>query len=106
MGEHRVRYVFTCASALEEEVVSLDAFECSGIADVAGTKNVGGHGVSNLTEAIIRSCNPAFIKIGQLLGVEKFSKYFEAFALLKRREKNLPGRGRFAVCQGIGYGNS
>ena len=31
--------MFTCASALEEEVVSLDStFECSGIADVAGTK--------------------------------------------------------------------
>ena len=46
--------MFTCASALEEEVVSLDStFECSGIADVAGTKircwNVGGHGVSNLS---------------------------------------------------------
>lgn len=86
----------TCASALEEEVVSLDStFECSGIADVAGTKircwNVGGHGVSNLTEAMIRSCNPAFIKIGQLLGVEKFSKYFEAFGFTEKTGIDLPG---------------
>ena len=88
--------MFTCASALEEEVVSLDnTFECSGIADVAGTKircwNVGGHGVSNLTEAMIRSCNPAFIKIGQLLGVEKFSKYFEAFGFTEKTGIDLPG---------------
>ena len=88
--------MFTCASALEEEVVSLDStFECSGIADVAGTKircwNVGGHGVSNLTEATIRSCNPAFIKIGQLLGVEKFSKYFEAFGFTEKTGIDLPG---------------
>ncbi len=86
----------TCTSALEEEVVSLDStFECSGIADVAGTKircwNVGGHGVSNLTEAMIRSCNPAFIKIGQLLGVEKFSKYFEAFGFTEKTGIDLPG---------------
>lgn len=88
--------MFTCASALEEEVVSLDStFECTGIADVAGTKircwNVGGHGVSNLTEAMIRSCNPAFIKIGQLLGVEKFSKYFEAFGFTEKTGIDLPG---------------
>lgn len=88
--------MFTCASALEEEVVSLDStFECLGIADVAGTKircwNVGGHGVSNLTEAMIRSCNPAFIKIGQLLGVEKFSKYFEAFGFTEKTGIDLPG---------------
>lgn len=88
--------MFTCASALEEEVVSLDStFECSGIADVAGTKircwNIGGHGVSNLTEAMIRSCNPAFIKIGQLLGVEKFSKYFEAFGFTEKTGIDLPG---------------
>lgn len=88
--------MFTCASALEEEVVSLDStFECSGIADVAGTKircwNIGGHGVSNLTEAMLRSCNPAFIKIGQLLGVEKFSKYFEAFGFTEKTGIDLPG---------------
>lgn len=88
--------MFTCASALEEEVVSLDStFECSGIADVAGTKircwNIGGHGVSTLTEAMIRSCNPAFIKIGQLLGVEKFSRYFEAFGFTEKTGIDLPG---------------
>lgn len=88
--------MFTCASALEEEAVSLDStFECSGIADVAGTKircwNIGGHGVSTLTEAMIRSCNPAFIKIGQLLGVEKFSRYFEAFGFTEKTGIDLPG---------------
>ena len=88
--------IITCASALEEEVVSLDStFMCSGVADVAGTKikcwNLGGHGTSTLTEAMIRSCNPAFIAIGQLLGEDKFSQYFEAFGFTEKTGIDLPG---------------
>lgn len=86
----------TCAAALEEKVVSLDStFECTGIADVAGTKircwSSGGHGVSTLTQAMERSCNPAFIKIGQLLGADKFSKYFAAFGFTEKTGIDLPG---------------
>ncbi len=88
--------IFTCAAALEEEVVSLNStFMCTGIADVAGTKircwSSGGHGTSTLTEAMIRSCNPAFIQIGQLLGQDKFTKYFEAFGFTEKTGIDLPG---------------
>lgn len=91
--------MFTCAAALEEEVVSLDStFTCMGVADVAGTKircwNSGGHGTSTLTEAMIRSCNPAFIAIGQLLGEDKFSKYFEAFGFTEKTGIDLPGEAQ------------
>lgn len=91
--------IFTCAAALEEEVVGLDSsFTCSGVADVAGTHikcwSAGGHGTSNLTEAMIRSCNPAFIQIGQLLGEDKFSKYFEAFGFTEKTGIDLPGEAQ------------
>lgn len=91
--------VVTCASALEEQVVSLDStFNCTGVADVAGTKmkcwSSAGHGTSNLTEAMIRSCNPAFIAIGQLLGAEKFSSYFEAFGFTEPTGIDLPGEAQ------------
>ncbi len=91
--------IFTCAAALEEEVVGLGStFTCSGVADVAGTHikcwSAGGHGTSNLTEAMIRSCNPAFIQIGQLLGQDKFTKYFEAFGFTEKTGIDLPGEAQ------------
>lgn len=87
--------VITCASALEEEVVGLDStFFCGGSVDVAGTHincwSMGGHGEMNLVQAITASCNPAFIAIGQLLGVDKFYNYFEAFGFTERTGIDLP----------------
>lgn len=88
--------VITCASALEEEVVNLNStFECYGAVTVADTVihcwSTAGHGLSNLTEAITRSCNPAFIAIGQALGAKKFSDYFEAFGFTEKTGIDLPG---------------
>lgn len=88
--------VITCSAALEEEAVSLDSsFTCTGVADVSGTKikcwNAGGHGTLSLTEAMIKSCNPAFIAVGQLLGVDKFCKYFQAFGFTEKTGIDLPG---------------
>ncbi|MCH5324531.1 MAG: PASTA domain-containing protein [Eubacterium sp.] len=88
--------MITCSAALEEEAVSLgDTFYCSGVADVEGTKircwSAAGHGTSTLTEAVIRSCNPAFIAIGQRLGVENFTKYFQAYGFTELTGIDLPG---------------
>lgn len=88
--------IFTCAAALEEEKVELGStFLCTGVAEVAGTHikcwSSAGHGTSNLTEAMIHSCNPAFIKIGQLLGEEQFTRYFEAFGFTEKTGIDLPG---------------
>ena len=62
----------TCASALEEEVVSLNStFHCAAYEMVAGTKikcwSSYGHGTLTLQQAVTKSCNPSFIQIGQLL---------------------------------------
>lgn len=89
----------TCASALEEEVVSLNSsFSCYGVAEVAGTKihcwSSAGHGTLDLQNAVTKSCNPSFIAIGQALGAEKFCDYFEAFGFTEPTGIDLPGESR------------
>lgn len=86
----------TCAAALEEEVVSdSSTFSCYGYAEVSGVKikcHVDyGHGDLDLQNAITKSCNPSFIAIGQLLGIERFTKYFEAFGFTEPTGIDLPG---------------
>ncbi|MCL1822797.1 MAG: penicillin-binding transpeptidase domain-containing protein [Oscillospiraceae bacterium] len=89
--------VITCASALEEHVVGLNTgFYCPGHVIEGGEKincwSTGGHGqIANLTEAITKSCNPSFVSIGKLLGVERFSDYFDAFGFTKKTGIDLPG---------------
>ena len=86
------------AAALEEGVVSEnDTFYCSGSYKVAGyDKPIGcskrtGHGMQTLAQAVQNSCNPAFIQIGQRLGLEKFYNYFEAFGMTEQTGIDLPG---------------
>jgi len=88
-----------CAAALEEEVVSTHStFNCPGYAKVAGQRiNCHldyGHGELDLQNAVTKSCNPSFIAIGQLLGVERFSHYFEAFGFTVPTGIDLPGESR------------
>lgn len=89
----------TCASALDQEVVSRDStFSCLGGVYVSGVLihcwDHGGHGTVNLQQAITKSCNPSFVDIGSRLGAEKFSSYFEAFGFTKRTGVDLPGEAQ------------
>ncbi len=89
----------TCAMALEEELVNVNSsFECPGFWMVAGSKikchHTAGHGTLTLQEAITKSCNPAFMQIGALLGSEKFSRYFEAFGFTEPTGIDLPGEAQ------------
>lgn len=86
----------TAAIALEENLVTKQSgFFCSGHATVSGQNyhchKVGGHGSQTLMQAISNSCNPAFITIGQLIGVKTFSKYFKAFGFTEKTGIDLPG---------------
>ena len=86
----------TVSSCLEEECVSLSStFNCSGYIVVAGQRyrcvETKGHGKMNLTLAMMNSCNPAFITMGNRLGAQKFSSYFEAFGLTQKTGIDLPG---------------
>ena len=88
--------IITTAIALEENLIgNKNTFYCSGHTNVAGQPydchKAGGHGTQTLAEAISNSCNPAFITIGQLIGVDIFSKYFTAFGLTEKTGIDLPG---------------
>ena len=89
------------AAALEEGAVSeSDTFYCPGYYMVEGwpkpiscSKKAPGHGTQTLAEAVQNSCNPAFMQIGQRLGIEKFYEYFQAFGLTEPTNIDLNGEG-------------
>ncbi len=87
------------AAALEEGAVTeSDTFYCPGYQVVPGyekpincSRKAPGHKHQTLAEAVGNSCNPAFIQIGQRLGVDKFYDYFEAFGMTAKTGIDLPG---------------
>ena len=88
--------IFTASVALEENLVNANSsFTCNYTYSVSGNiyhcHKAGGHGTQQLRNTIANSCNPAFIMIGQLIGSNTFSKYFEAFGLTQRTGIDLPG---------------
>ncbi len=98
------------AAALEEGLVSTnDTFMCTGSYKVAGWNKAiscskkQGHGLQTLAEAVQNSCNPAFMQIGQRLGVDRFYDYFEAFGMTGATGIDLPGEG--SPKAGISYWN-
>ncbi len=88
--------IVTGAMALDESKVRMsDQFHCSGNITIAGTvyhcHKVTGHGSQSFQEAFMNSCNPAFIQIGQNVGIDTFQKYFSAFGLTQKTGIDLPG---------------
>lgn len=88
--------IITAAAGLEENIVSLSShFSCPGYIIVDNQKirchKTAGHGSQDFTQATMNSCNPAFITIGQNLGVANYYQYFTQFGLLNRTGIDLPG---------------
>ena len=88
--------IVTASIALEENLINESStFYCSGSTTVAGQHynchKLQGHGNQTLAQSVSNSCNPAFITIGQLIGVSTFSKYFKAFGLTEKTGIDLPG---------------
>ncbi len=88
----------TAAMALEEGLVNENStFYCNGHYTVADTtlgchiRDYGGHGTQNLRESIKNSCNPALMQIGELLGIDLFNQYYDAFGFSERTGIDLPG---------------
>ncbi len=87
--------VITGSSALEEKVISLeDTFTCNTKITVADTTfscwATYDHGPQNLAKAMLNSCNPAFVQMGQRLGTAGFSKYFKAYGFTELTGIDLP----------------
>ncbi len=89
----------TASAALEEGITDTDKsgeFCCTGGIEVAGTRikcwrYYRPHGSESLREALMNSCNPVFIGLGQRLGVNKYYSYLRKFGLLEKTGVNLPG---------------
>jgi len=88
--------MITSSMALEENLVnSRSTFSCGGSFNVMGSNihchKTNGHGTQSFHEAIWNSCNPAFIQIGQLIGIDKFCEYYQAFGFSEKTGIDLPG---------------
>lgn len=85
--------------AIEENSIdpSKDTFNCSGSIRVEGLATPIHchsripHGTQTFKQALVNSCNPAFITIGQKIGTEKFSNYFERYGYTQKTGVDLPG---------------
>ncbi|MDR0804808.1 MAG: hypothetical protein LBN42_03380, partial [Oscillospiraceae bacterium] len=84
------------AAALEKQAIGLNStFYCPGYEIVNGVKikcaNTSGHGSLSLPLALQKSCNPAFMQIGFLLGKDNFADIFKAFGFTEKTGIDLPG---------------
>ena len=94
--------LITSSAALEEGITDTDRageFNCSGSITVAGARikcwrYYRPHGSQSLRQALMNSCNPVFIGIGQKLGVHTYYSYLEKFGLLRRTGIDLPRRSK------------
>lgn len=91
--------IVTGAAAIEENLVNTSSsFNCGGNITIKGTKynchKIYGHGSQSLAKIFANSCNPAFIEIGQKLGVSKFVSYFRSFGLTELTGIDLPGEAK------------
>ena len=92
--------LITASAAIEEGIVTdIDKegeFTCAGGIEVAGVRikcwrYYRPHGAESLRLALMNSCNPVFIGLGQKMGVTKYYEYLEKFKLLQKTGIDLPG---------------
>lgn len=89
----------TTAAVLSEKLVDDNTrFECTGsIVPGEGIKAIGchvgapGHGTQTLAQALMNSCNPAYVQMGLMLGAENFYQYYTAFGFSEKTGIDLPG---------------
>lgn len=89
----------TASASLEEKVAEVDKqgeFCCTGGIEIAGVRMkcwryYRPHGSESLRQALMNSCNPVFIGLGQKLGVHTYYSYLEKFGFLRKTGIDLPG---------------
>ena len=91
--------LITSSAALEEGITDTDnegEFACTGGIEVAGVRikcwrYYRPHGSESLRQALMNSCNPVFIGLGQKMGVTTYYSYLNKFKLLNKTGIDLPG---------------
>ena len=89
----------TASVALQEGITDTDnpgEFNCSGSITIAGARikcwrYYRPHGSQSLRQALMNSCNPVFIGIGQKIGVHTYYSYLEKFGMLNKTGIDIPG---------------
>lgn len=93
--------IITAAATLEEKTIDTETWShyCSGVEVLKDGERdflihcherYKGHGVVSFQRALTDSCNPAFMELGKILGIERFHSYFEAFGFLEPTGIDLP----------------
>ncbi len=92
--------LITTSIAIEEGIITdidkAGEFTCTGGIDISGTyikcwRYYRPHGAESLRDALMNSCNPVFISLGQKVGVQKYYEYLEKFGLLSKTGIDLLG---------------
>ena len=90
--------IITLSMGLESGAINMDSeFYCGGSMSVQGRTSelncwsTSGHGGETLTEAVMNSCNIAFVNIGQQVGAERFYEYARAFGFFEKTGIDLQG---------------
>ena len=101
--------IVTASAALETGACTMSStFYCGGSTEVGGhimhCANRNGHGSQDFGQAVVNSCNPAFIDIGSRIGSSDFYKYFEAFGLAGKTGIDLPAEAQSLFYNADGLG--
>ena len=89
--------IITTSAAVEEKVVDLfkDTFYDSGSVKINGTRigcwKPSGHGLQTFLQVLENSCNPGFVRLGNLLGKERLFSYIDLFGFGKKTGIDLNG---------------
>lgn len=92
--------IITTAASVEEKVVNLekDHFYDTGVVNVDGSIikcwKAGGHGEQTFLQVLQNSCNPGFVKLGQLLGKERLFSYIHKFGFGEKTGVDLTGESK------------
>ena len=83
--------IITSAIALEEDFATTDtanAYKCTGVYNVSGVNISCSHGAVHgnlsLRQALEKSCNAAFMQIGQKIGAKTLYSYYDAFGFFDK----------------------
>ena len=91
--------VITSSVALEENITETDIannFVCTGSEKFADDTEIRcwravPHGYQTLRQALMNSCNPAFMQLGRRIGAETLYKYYQAFGFFDKTGVGLSG---------------
>lgn len=90
--------VITAAMAYEEDLVDdndNNFVNCIGHSVVLGQTihchNHKGHGQVSFARGLQQSCNPTLMKIGEMIGAEKYMNYFSAFGYFEKSGIDISG---------------